>query len=116
MNNETTASALPGAKLTNSATVAQGQDMQVRKATISKGGGIPLHKHPFGQSHVIVKGEGYYLDGDQKIPVKAGYHNYAAAGVVHGWENPDSEELVLITSSTGVIGADEEKWNIHYQQ
>jgi quercetin dioxygenase-like cupin family protein len=101
MSTETKGSPLPGAVKTNSQTTAQGPDMQIRTATIAKGGSIPLHVHPFGQSHVVVKGEGFYLDGDKKVPVKAGFTNYAAAGDVHGWENPGSDELVFVSSSSG---------------
>lgn len=117
MSTEKKGAPIPGALKTTSVTTAKGPDMQIRKATIAKGGTIPLHAHPFGQSHVVVKGEGFYLDGATKIPVKTGFCNYAAAGQFHGWENAESDELVFVSSSSGA-GVHEEaanKWNINYK-
>lgn len=107
---------LPGAIKTNSITIAKGPDMEVRKATIAKGGSIPLHGHPFGQSHVVTHGEGFYLTKNGKIPVKSGFTNYTPAGEIHGWENADSAELVFVSSSSGegVFHEESNKWNIHY--
>lgn len=117
MSDQTKGPVLPGAINTNSITIKQGPDLEVRKATIAKDGRIPLHNHPFGQSHVVVQGKGFYLSDDGKTPVEAGFTNYSSPGEVHGWENAGPSDLVFVSSSAsseGVYQEDNDKWNIHY--
>ncbi|MDC8004292.1 cupin domain-containing protein [Aureisphaera galaxeae] len=110
---------VPGADNTYAKTLSQGADMEVQRVTILNGGNIPLHSHPFGQSYVVIAGEGAIVTPSGKSAVGPGAAGYFKPEEPHGWES-EGGELVFVSSSAsedGIYEANEVsggKWNIHY--
>lgn len=120
MNNSNFGQKVPGAENTFAKTLNQGADMEVQRVHVLEGGNIPLHSHSFGQSYVVVEGEGTIVTSIGKTQVGPGSAGYFNPEEAHSWQNKSSNNLVFISSSASEEGIYETnegsggKWNIHY--
>ena len=93
-----------GNTITGVATPSMGaQEHEVWRSQIAPGGKTPLHRHTSEETFIVLKGEGYVLVGEEKIPFKAPTTIIAPKNVNHqvvntGKEPTDSIVIVKVGS------------------
>jgi mannose-6-phosphate isomerase-like protein (cupin superfamily) len=80
---------------------ATGSVMSAAIAQVAPGGVIPTHQHPTEtEMFHVISGDGIFQQGDQHVPIHAGFTGSVPPGNLHRVENTSQSPLFILAVHT----------------